>query len=188
MDTFWNTSHDCRHQAAGENGPSSSKARTPARLSGLSTPATSTPGSTAAPDTSAVQCYFIVDDDTDTGAPAEFLLALLSSQAADTKAVVRKGSVQLLTSFLMLLRAAAAPAELQADAMRRSRAMLQALAVDSTLTVRKAVIEAAASLAAASPLDTEVATSWAAVVFPLMQDAESSVQEQVQAEVRLYCL
>jgi hypothetical protein len=131
-----------------------------------------------------VQCYFLWDEEHDAGAPAEFLLALLSSQASDSKVAVRKASVSLLTSFLLILRASDAPPALQADAMKRSRMMLQSLACDSMLSVRKAVIDAAGNLASIAPLDQEVAAAWAGVVFPMVQDAEMSVQEAVQAEVR----
>lgn len=91
--------------------------------------------------------------------------------------------MQLLTSFLLMLRVSNAPAALQADATQRSSAMLQALAFDSMLSVRKAVIDAAAFLVEEAPHDDESATVWATVVFPMMQDAEASVQEAVQAEV-----
>ena len=98
--------------------------------------------------------------------------------------VVRKGSVQLLTSFLLVLRAAEALDEIQQDAMRRSCVMLRALAFDSMLSVRKAVIDAAAFLANEAPHDEEVASTWATVVLPMIQDAEATVQEAVQGEVR----
>ena len=116
--------------------------------------------------------------------PAEFLLALLTSQAADSKAAVRKGSVQVLSTFLLLLRAADAPAALLSDTLRRSTTMLAALACDGMLSVRKAVVDAAASLAAQEPENAEIAAVWATVVLPMMADSEATVQDAVQGEVR----
>lgn len=120
--------------------------------------------------------------------PADLLLQLLSSQASDTKVAVRKGAVSLLTSFLLLLRAARADKQLQDSAMRRSTTVLKTLARDSSHTVRKATIDAAAFLADEAPGDQEVVTAWAHVVFPMMHDAEVAVQEAVQAEVRFECI
>ena len=126
---------------------------------------------------------FAWDNSQTDGRPADFLLQLLSSQASDSKVAVRKGAVSLLTSFLLILRAARADKALQDSAMRRSTTVLKTLARDSSHTVRKATIDAAAFLAGEAPTDQEVVTAWAHVVFPMMHDAELSVQEAVQAEV-----
>lgn len=129
-------------------------------------------------------CLFVWDDARASGSPASHLLALLSHQAADAKAAVRKGAVQLLTALQLLLRAAGAPADLQATALRGGAAVLRALAADPMLSVRRAVVDAAAALADADPLDEAAALLWAGVALPLLQDAEAGVQEAVQNEVR----
>jgi hypothetical protein len=96
---------------------------------------------------------------------------------------VRKGSIQLTTALVLLLRAADAPDDLLADTMCSCATVLRSLSTDGMLSVRKAAVDAAAELVVAVPLDNEAAFVWAGVTLPLLQDAESSVQEAVLAEV-----
>jgi uncharacterized membrane protein len=131
--------------------------------------------------TSAVACFFEWHEAEE--APST-LLPLLRSQATDTKAAVRKGSIQLTTALVLLLRAAGAPDDLLGDATCSCATVLRTLSTDFMLSVRKATVDAAAELVTAVPLDDEAAFVWAGVTLPLLQDAESAVQEAVLAEVR----
>ena len=121
---------------------------------------------------------------------APHILDMLAAQAADGRAAARKSAVQLAGSAIALLRVALAPAALLREAHVRVLPMLQRLAADVSVSVRRAVLDATIALMQGGGAREEEVPGgdawvkvWARIVLPLVQDAEPTVFEAAISEV-----
>lgn len=128
---------------------------------------------------------------------APHILDMLASQACDPRAATRKSAVQLAGSTIALFQVADAPASLLKEAHDRVLPLLQRLAADVSVSVRRAVLDATialmqrpnnsagqpASATAKGQSDASWAKVWARIVLPLVQDAEPTVFEAAISEV-----
>lgn len=174
----------------GGSEPSAGAAATGAAAGGAGTsaaaPATAAPAAAAAPTPGAAAAP---QEEGPLAAP--HILDMLAAQAVDGRAAARKSAVQLAGSAIALLRVAEAPAALLREAHERVLPLLQRLAADVSVSVRRAVLDATIALMQNRGARVEGVPGgdawvkvWARIVLPLVQDAEPTVFDAAINEVR----
>eukprot|EP00892_Ulva_mutabilis_P001643 jgi/Ulvmu1/1147/UM107_0021.1 len=172
--------------------PSGTPARTPApQLTpppDAVTPAAFAPDSGAGPSARAQSASPSEDDARAAARAPPHVLDLLSCHAADGRAAARKAAVQLVAVLVSLFRVARCPPALQAASLQRGVPLLAALAADTSVSVRRAVLDATVQLTQADSQDVsqagqqELLRLWAKIVLAAIQDAEAGVHEAAMTE------